>query len=421
MILYLLFLSYVLQFLVAEVFFVSFILSCYILYDQIILKKDDLFIIFLVLLPELVVVDINGLSYRSSIRFLINIDLMFVASIFSLCRNYLEKNVKLSNLIFFLYTVILIYSFVNLIILYLAGATHNQGLSYAFKAVLYISPLFMIYNNDWINFKNQVLRIIIASIFLIYIREILFFNGMYVRGHLIFMAVAFIPFVIFYKFKISNLLLYLPSLFFITQQNITVITIFLLSHLLFFFRKLSIFFNKISLIFLINFHVIVLIIMGIVSYFIKNFFPESLIYSKFILDRMPLYIASLEKLDFLSFELSPLVITGESIFISATTGKEIYWSSGSHNYFLTMSLKLGLIPYLVLLFILNLFLIKIYNRNKHDLNSSKNFNNLLFISLLSSFAVISSTGNGYAENIGYLFFLLLGCINSVISSNKKII
>ena len=71
--------------------------------------------------------------------------------------------------------------------------------------------------------------------------------------------------------------------------------------------------------------------------------------------------------------------------------------------------------------ILNLFLIKIYNRNKHDLNSSKNFNKLLFISLLSSFAIILSTGNGYAENIGYLFFLLLGSLNSAMNSNKKAI
>jgi hypothetical protein len=130
-------------------------------------------------------------------------------------------------------------------------------------------------------------------------------------------------------------------------------------------------------------------------------------------------MAAIENLEYFNFNLNPLIINLENLLSLSNNNR---WYSGAHNYFLTMSIKLGLIPCFIILIIINLFLIKLYNNIKSNFIFVDNFPKLLFISFIATFAVLSSVGNGYAENIGYLFFLLLGCLNSVINSkeNKKI-
>jgi len=419
MILYLYFFSYGLQFLSINFSFISFLLSCCILYDQIIKKKDDLFTIFLAILPSLSPLVLNNIRYDNSIYFFIFIDPIFIASLFTLCRNFLTINFRKLNYNFFLYIIIFIYALINLIILYLSGQNDNQGLTYAFKAVVYISAIFTLYTNNSINFKNQVLKIIIVSIIIIYIREVVNLSDTKISGHLIFFITAFIPLIIFYKFKLLHLLIYLPSLLLISYQTTTLISIFLLSHFLFFVRQILLFYNKISLIFLVNFQVICLILLLFINFFIENYDPDSYFQTKFLFDRVPLYIAAIENLEYFNFNLNPLIINLENLSSLSNNNR---WSSGAHNYFLTMSIKLGLIPCFIILIIINLFLIKLYNNIKSNFIFVDNFPKLLFISFIATFAVLSSVGNGYAENIGYLFFLLLGCLNSVINSkeNKKI-
>jgi hypothetical protein len=48
-----------------------------------------------------------------------------------------------------------------------------------------------------------------------------------------------------------------------------------------------------------------------------------------------------------------------------------------------------------------------------------NFHKLFFITLISSFAVFSATGNAFSGSVGFLLLLLFGCLNSVINSVKK--
>jgi hypothetical protein len=192
------------------------------LYDQIIKKKDDLFIIFLAILPSLSPLVLDNIKYDNSIYFFLFIDPIFIASLFTLYRNFLTINFRKINYNFFLYIIIFIYALINLIILYLSGQNDNQGLTYAFKAVVYISAIFTVYTNNFINFKNQVLKIIIVSIIIIYIREVVNLSDAKISGHLIFFITAFIPFIIFYKFKLLHLLIYLPSLLLISYQTTTI-------------------------------------------------------------------------------------------------------------------------------------------------------------------------------------------------------
>ena len=419
MILYLYFFSYGLQFLSINFSFICFLLSCCILYDQIIKKKDDLFIIFLAILPTLSPLDLDNIRYDNLIYFFIFIDPIFIASLFTLYRNFLIINFRKLNYNFFLYIIIFIYALVNLIILYLSGQNDNQGLTYAFKAVVYISAIFTAYTNNFINFKNQVLKIIIFSIIIIYIREVVNLSDTKISGHLIFFITAFIPFIIFYKFKLLHLLIYLPSLLLISYQTTTLTIMFLFSHFLFFVRQIPLFYNNVSLIFLVNFQVICLILLLFINFFIGNYNPDSYFQTKFLFDRAPLYIAAIENLEYFNFNLKTLTITSENTLPLSNNNS---WSSGAHNYFLTMSIKLGLIPSFIILIIINLFLIKLYNNIKSNFIFVDNFPKLLFISFIATFAVLSSVGNGYAENVGYLFFLLLGCLNSAINlkENNKI-
>jgi hypothetical protein len=305
---------------------------------------------------------------------------------------------------------------INLIILYLSGQNDNQGLTYAFKAVVYISAIFTVYTNNFINFKNQVLKIIIVSIIIIYIREVVNLSDAKISGHLIFFITAFVPLIIYYKFKLLHLLIYLPSLLLISYQTTTLTIMFLLSHFLFFVRKIPLFYNKISLIFLVNFQVISLILLLFINFFIEEYNPDSYFQTKFLFDRAPLYISAIENLEYFNFNLEPLIITSENILALSDNNT---WSSGAHNYFLTMSIKLGLIPSFIILIIINLFLIKLYNNIKSNFIFVDNFPKLLFISFIATFAVLSSVGNGYAESIGYLFFLLLGCLNSAINLKEN--
>lgn len=416
MILYLYFFSYGLQFLSINFSFISFLLSCCILYDQIIKKKDDLFIIFLAILPSLSPLVLDNIKYDNSIYFFLFIDPIFIASLFTLYRNFLTINFRKLNYNFFLYIIIFIYALINLIILYLSGQNDNQGLTYAFKAVVYISAIFTLYTNNFINFKNQVLKITIVSIIIIYIREVVNLSDTKIGGHLIFFITAFIPFIIYYKFKLLHLLIYLPSLLFISYQTTTLTSMFLLSHFLFFVRQIPLFYNKISLIFLVNFQIISMISLLFINFFIENYNPDSYFQTKFLFDRVPLYMAAMEDLEYFNFKLKTLIITSENMLTLSTNNM---WSSGAHNYFLTMSIKLGLIPCFIILIIINLFLIKLYNNIKSNFIFVDNFPKLLFISFIATFAVLSSVGNGYAENIGYLFFLLLGCLNSAINLKEN--
>jgi hypothetical protein len=408
------FFSYALQILDHNFFFISLIISTFILYEQIIKKKDDLFKIFLVLLPSLTPLVVNNIKFDNSIFFFTAIDPTLIASFLFLYRNCLIINLKKISLIFLLYSILLLYAFVHLIIIYLDGQYSNMGLTYNFKAVLYVCAIFTIYNNDFSHFKKQILNIVILSLIILNIQVFINQPGdNKIVGHLIFLTTAFLAFIIYYKINLLNILIYLPSLFFIKNQSITLIAIFLVSHLLIFLSKFRVVFNKFNLIFLINFQVIFLISFFFLEFIYENYNVDNYFYTKFLYDRLPLYISSLERINYFNFRFEPLIITAENQLESSI------WDSGSHNYFLNTAVALGLIPAVLLLIIINLFLIRVYNKIKNNFHITDNLPKMFFITLISSFAVFSATGNAYSGSMGLLLFLLFGCLNSVINSVKK--
>ena len=409
------FFSYALQILNPNFVFISLAISTFILYEQIIKKKDDLFKIFLVLLPSLSPLVINNLRLDNSIFFFIAIDPTLITGFFFLYRNFIMINLKKISLIFLLYSVLLFYAFAQLIIIYLTEQYSVMGLTYNFKAVLYLCTIFTIYNNSFSYFKKQILSIVILSIIILNVQ--MFVNttdDIVIVGHLVFLTIAFLPFIIYYKISLLNILIYLPYLFLIKNQSVTSISIFIVSHLLIFLSKFRVVFNKFNLILLINFQVIFLISFFFVDFFYENFNTDNNFHTKFLYDRLPLYIASIEQINYFNFRIEPLSINLENFITHSST-----WAYGSHNYFLNTAIGLGLIPTVIMFIIINLFLIRLYNKIKNNFHIRDNLFKLFFIALIASFAVFSTTGNAFSGNIGILLFLLFGSLNSVINTDKK--
>ena len=149
---------YISQLLFSGLVYLTLLVSVFILYNQIIKKKDDLFKIFLAILPNLSPIYFNGIKFDVSIFFFIKIDPIFFASIFYFYRNCIKINYSKLSLTFLLYIILFIYSLFHLFYMYFDGQQHNQGLTYAFKAILYINVIYSVYNNDLINFKNKLLK-----------------------------------------------------------------------------------------------------------------------------------------------------------------------------------------------------------------------------------------------------------------------
>ena len=406
---------YISQLLFSDLVYLTLLVSVFILYNQIIKKKDDLFKIFLAILPNLSPIYFNGIKFDVSIFFFIKIDPIFFASIFYFYRNCIKINYSKLSLTFLLYIILFIYSLFQLFYMYFDGQQHNQGLTYAFKAILYINVIYSVYNNDLINFKKQIIKIITLSLIVIVVREILIqYDSFRITGHLIFLAAAFPPLIVFYRFNIFNISLYLASLFVFLTQSYTIFSIFIVSNLLIFLRKFRIIFNKTNVIILINFQIIFLISVFYLDILIKNYNPDNYLYTKFLYDRLPIFLATLDNLQYFEFQSKVLFIQYDNIVTTDTT-----WASGSHNYFLTMAQKLGIVPSSALLLLINLFFIKVFNKIKSNYYSKDEIFRLLFITLLISFAVFSTSGNAFAENTGFLFFLLLGSLNSSIKLKKN--
>ena len=190
----------------------------------------------------------------------------------------------------------------------------------------------------------------------------------------------------------------------------------MVSHLLIFLSKFRVVFNKFNLILLINFQVIFLISIFFMDFFYENFNTDSIFQTKFLYDRMPLYIASIEQINYFNFKIEPIIINLENIITNSSE-----WNYGSHNYFLNTAVGLGLIPAVLMLIIINLFLVRLYNKIKNNFHIRDNLPKLFFLSLIVSFAVFSATGNAFSGNVGILLFLLFGCLNSVINTDKKAI
>lgn len=411
--------SYALQTLIPDIKYLTLIISFFILYDQIIKKKDNIFKIFLVFLPSLYFFKFNDQKLEISVYFFMNFDPVLIGSLLFLYRNCLLIRLDRISGTFLLYLILLIYTSIHLVILNLTGQTSSQGLSFSFRAILYAGIFFSFYNNDFNDFKNQILKVIILSVILVYFREIInySFENFKISTHIIFLAFAFPAIIIFYRINILNVCLYIPSIFIIKYQSFTIIGIFLLSHLLILFRKTRIIFNSFNLIFLINFQVIVLISILFIDYFTLNYDENNLFYKKFLLDRIPLYIASVESLDYFNFGASFLTITNDNMILNSTHINK--WDYGSHNYFLNIATKLGLVPAIVLMLLINIFFIKLYKEINKSLYLKNKFIVLLFLSLVASFAVFSTTGNAFSENLGAFFFLTLGSLYSIVMTKKK--
>ena len=240
------------------------------------------------------------------------------------------------------------------------------------------------------------------------------YDSFRITGHLIFLAAAFPALIVFYRFNILNISLYVASFFVFLTQSYTVVSIFIISNIFMFLRKFHIIFNKTNVLILVNFQIIFLISIFYLDILIKNYNPDNYLYKKFLYDRLPIFLTTLDNLRYFEFQSKVLFIQYDNIVTTDTT-----WASGSHNYFLTLAQKLGIVPASALLLLINLYFIKVFEKIKSSNFSKDEIFRLLFTTLLISFAVFSASGNAFAENTGFLFFLLLGSLNSSIKLKKN--
>lgn len=416
--LFLYYFSHIFFTLSSDFLFLTLAISVFILYEQILKKKDDLFKIFLVILPSISPLSYNGLTFNSSIYiFNIALDPVLIASLMFFYRNCISINLNKISFSLSIYFLLFLFAFIQLMILFFNNQSHNQGLTYAFRAILYLSMIFTIYKNDLYNFDNQFYKIILISIIIIFFRQLfLFIEIISLSGHLIFFIASQCILLFFLKKKLINILLYFITIFIFINQSFTLFFIFFISNILIIFRKWRVLNNLGIIIFLINFQIIFLIFLNYDSLLFGYYNDENYFIKKLLYDRFPLFKATLENLTFFQFRISEIFIEMPNII--SVDGS---WAYGSHNYFLTLTNKLGLVPVSIIFLIINIFFLSIF-KNLKKLNKSyhsHNKLNLYFLTLLSSFAIWSVSGNAYAESMGFLFFLILGSLNSVVRSVVK--
>ena len=407
----------ILQFLIPDIVYLTLIIAFFTYYDQILKKKDNLFKIFLILLPTLSPFTYNNFSINNIVYlYNISIDPILIACFFYFYRILVGVNYRKLDFIFILYIVLFVYALIHLFYIYFDNQQHNQGLTYAFRAILYLCPIFVVYNNNYIEFKKQILAIIKLSIFLIFIRFLFHsFDSVKITGHLLFLAATFPALIVAYKINLINLLIYLLFIFLVLSQSFTVIGIALLTSLLIFLRKFSIISNKFNFIFIINFQIIVVITsLFYFNYFVETFSLDIAFNRKLLLDRFPLFISTIQNIEIFQFKSKELFIHLKSNITTDYT-----WASGAHNYFLTIASKLGLLPAFVMFIVVNIYIIRLYNKIRSKFYLNDKIFILFYISLISSYAVFSTTGNAYAEVTGLFFYLLLGALNSVVNSNVR--
>ena len=134
--------------------------------------------------------------------------------------------------------------------------------------------------------------------------------------------------------------------------------------------------------------------------------------SKLLLDRLPLWLASIEQSNFLFANFNPISLVGYSTSIS----DEDWWSYGSHNFFIQLYFNIGLIGALLVFLLVNAFLFEIiFLLFKKNLNQALGefFKSFYYI-LIVFVSIWNFLGNSLFESVGFLVFLIFGSIYSAL-------
>jgi len=376
---------------------------------------------FYLILPSIYKFNLIENSYATGIYFFTYIDITIIAGFLCLIRNIIFIKKIEKKYLFLIYLFVFVFYSIQFILFFDNEITISQGSTYTLKALLYINALFFFNQTSIDKLEKNLKEIIIVSAIL-YLTT--FFSGFYT-----FFIVSFLPLILkikknYYYFIIflwSSIVLFYKffnfSLNDLTQSHLL---LYLISFLIFLNFHNFILKNKIILFLLFNISFLIFCIIyyfhPVLTEFLNNnyeniFETNNYFYIKLLLDRMPLWLASIEQSNFLFGNFGNLSLDGYKNAVSVTDE----WSYGSHNYFIEMCYKAGFVISLSLFLIFNIFLFETASLIlKKKTNYVKDgFFIMFYYVLISLFIVWGFVGNSFFENIGLLFYMISGSIYSV--------
>lgn len=402
-------------------------IALFLLYYLLIIQRNlNLVHIFLVVIPSIYNIDLSFFNIDKllpGIYFLTFIDPIFIASIFCFLRNILNfKNLNFKRL-FIIYLFIVFFNLIHLIIYSGDVDINTQGFAYGIKSLLYVNALFLVNSSSINKLKKEFQKIIQISLII--------FSSVIFLGHYNFFISAF-P-VVYLKFRrsIFSLIIFIwtSSIILTSTTSITSIAVYILSTTAVFLNYYKLLLKNFFFIFIpMNISILLFILL----YFNQNYvvdyininFDEILINQNFfmikiLLDRIPLQLATIDQFNFMNGNYNNLVLITKNIIFTDSD-----WGYGMHNYFFNLSFKSGFITAIFVYMIINFFFYNIHKAFKIlKINNSHDnilFYEIFFIVLIIFFSVWSLTGNSFSENVGFLFFIFIGSIFSMLKNEIRL-
>jgi len=399
-----------------------FIGTVFLIFIFFVYKNFNLLHLFYVILPSIYKLSLNNYNFFTGVYFFTYLDIITIASILCLIRNIVYYKKIDKKFLFFLYLLSLSLYFVQLVLFDRGEIINNQGFAYTLKSLLFVNAIFFFNQNNIVKLKNHIETIIKVSV-IIYITN--FFTGYYS-----YFIAGFIPLILtikksyfYYLLFIGSSLILFNKYFNFSYNDLTSfqLIIFMLSSLIFVNFHKFIFKKKKIIFFIINFSIILTFFFHIFDAYLTEFvnnnylkilYTNNFLYIKLLLDRTPLWLASLDQSNFLFANFNIISLEGYRNAISI----EEFWSFGSHNYFIDLYFKTGLVTALFVFLLINIYLLRIISllleiKLNYDL---KEFFKSFFYILIIIFSVWGFVGNSFSENIGFLFYIIIGSIYSVL-------
>ncbi|NWJ51803.1 MAG: hypothetical protein HXX14_13160 [Bacteroidetes bacterium] len=400
------------------------ITSIWVFYYIVFVRRWDIYLIFLLILPTICFSVENDLGIGESLSIFDNFNNVWLLGPLALSSNFtMALAIPIRLLIDFgktKFKFLTIIIFINiflaicgLLFSLLSGESNPSGLTVGFRITLSLGTVLLSKSIiDKKTFIEGLDKIILVS-FILLILDVL-------NNHWFFVVFGFVPYFV-YRIKPKFLAL-LPlfisfNILYNLSNTITIIATLLISFIFYLFINIG---DKMRN-FITSRHIISLIIIIPIiitiftlslnqtgDYDLTTF--DGFVKFKLLGDRKPIWDATWDNIRTSSFFVKP---AGSSLDVYFDfTQKWVDWTAGSHNIFLEIGRQVGLFSMISLTTILLIML----NKAGRYLNSKNDM--ILFFCFLSVFLIFGLTGQSLIyDGVGSLFWLLVGQFYHVSSEN----
>lgn len=390
-------------------------------------KRLDIIVLFLFLIPKFVIDDVGTLNsvdeaaiwslslnnYNSIFPF----GFLMLSNSFSIClaiplRLLIDFNRIRNRGLLLMWFIALFLSIGGLIISKLIGLVNPSGLTVGFRIVLSSGALFIPCLITFEELKKKVDIIFFLS-------ALLFLVGI-LQGHWIFILAGFLPYMLLSNVVINRYVAIPTSiLLLIFASSFTILITFILALIFMLFSFFS--YNKKYKLNSVNYLIFLPILLTYViinssnhdtSTDLNGSLTEKLAF-KALKDRKPIWDATYNQINTSFFWFTP---AGRPIPIEGFIKGLDEWSPGAHNIFLEVPRQIGNFGGLIIIgemiyFLFQLGSFRFVSRSELQ----------IFYSLMSIYIVYGLTGNSLVyDGVGFLYWFLIGQLyNLKISGNNE--